>query len=143
MPPRREPAETGRPVAKPLAACRAAYIHDFIESLPEGYDTVVGEREHRRSGGEKQRMAIARVILKGPGIVILDEATSSLDTVSEQLVQPALRPLFASRTFFVIAHRLSMVLAADRILVIDRRRLVGAGTHDELLEQGALYKTLH
>ena len=123
------------------AATRAAHIHDFIDSLPEGYDTVVGERGHRLSGGEKQRIAIARVILKDPRIVILDEATSNLDTVSEQLIQAALRPLFASRTSFVIAHRLSTVLAADLILVFDQGRLVERGTHSELLKLGGLYAT--
>ena len=123
------------------AATRAAYIHDFIESLPEGYDTVVGERGHRLSGGEKQRIAIARVILKDPRIVILDEATSNLDTVSEQLIQAALRPLFAGRTSFVIAHRLSTVLAADLILVFEQGRLVERGTHSELLKLGGLYAT--
>jgi ATP-binding cassette, subfamily B, bacterial len=126
-----------------VSAARAAHIHDFIESLPDGYDTVVGERGHRLSGGEKQRIAIARVILKDPRIVILDEATSNLDSVSEQMIQAALRPLFAGRTSFVIAHRLSTVLAADRILVLDRGRLVGSGTHEELLEQGGIYKTLY
>ena len=125
------------------AAARAAHINEFIESLPDGYDTVVGERGHRLSGGEKQRMAIARVILKNPRIVILDEATSNLDSVSEQLIQAALRPLFADRTSFVIAHRLSTVLAADKILVLDRGRLVDAGTHEELLARGGLYKTLY
>ncbi len=114
------------------AAARAAQIHEFIESLPDGYDTIVGERGHRLSGGEKQRMAIARVILKDPRIVIPDEATSHLDTLSEQLVQAALRPLFAGRTSFVIAHRLSTVLAADVILVFDRGRLVEQGSHAEL-----------
>lgn len=128
---------------KVVAAARAAHIHDFIESLPDGYDTIVGERGHRLSGGEKQRIAIARVILKNPRIVILDEATSNLDTVSEQMIQAALRPLFAGRTSFVIAHRLSTVLAADRILVLDRGRLLDSGTHDELLERGGLYKTLY
>jgi len=126
-----------------VSAARAAHIHDFIESLPDGYDTIVGERGHRLSGGEKQRIAIARVILKDPRIVILDEATSNLDSVSEQMIQAALRPLFARRTSFVIAHRLSTVLAADRILVLDRGRLVGSGTHEELLEQGGIYKTLY
>lgn len=125
------------------SAARAAHIHEFIESLPDGYDTIVGERGHRLSGGEKQRMAIARVILKDPRIVILDEATSNLDSVSEQLIQAALRPLFAGRTSFVIAHRLSTVLSADKILVLDRGRLVDSGTHGELLERGGLYKSLY
>ncbi len=112
-----------------------ARIHEFIESLPDGNDTVVGERGHRFSGGEKQRIAIARVILKDPCIVILDETTSNLDSVSEQMIQAALRPLFAGRTSFVIAHRLSTVLAADRIIVLDRGRLVGSGNHEELLDR--------
>ena len=125
------------------AAARAAHIHEFIVSLPEGYDTVVGERGHRLSGGEKQRLAIARVILKDPRIVILDEATSHLDTVSEQLIQAALRPLFAGRTSFVIAHRLSTVLAADVILVFDRGHLVERGSHLELVQRGGLYADLY
>jgi ATP-binding cassette subfamily B protein len=126
-----------------IAAARAAYIHEFVESLPDGYDTVVGERGHRLSGGEKQRVAIARVILKDPRILLLDEATSNLDSVSEQLIQAALQPLFAGRTSIVIAHRLSTILAADAILVLDRGRLVEQGTHAELLERGGLYATLY
>jgi ATP-binding cassette, subfamily B, bacterial len=129
--------------AQVVAAARTAHIHDFIESLPDGYDTVVGERGHRLSGGEKQRIAIARVILKDPRIVILDEATSNLDSLSEQMIQAALRPLFAGRTSFVIAHRLSTVLAADRIMVLDGGRLVGSGTHEELLDRVGLYRTLY
>jgi len=125
------------------AATRAAQIHDFIASLPEGYDTLVGERGHRLSGGEKQRLAIARVILKNPRLVILDEATSNLDTLSEQLIQAALRPLFAGRTAFVIAHRLSTVLAADVILVFDRGQVVERGTHHELLAQDGVYADLY
>jgi ATP-binding cassette subfamily B protein len=125
------------------AAAKASYLHEFAAALPDGYDTVVGERGHRLSGGEKQRVAIARVILKDPRILILDEATSNLDTVSEQLIQAALRPLFAGRTSLVIAHRLSTILAADAILVLDGGRLVERGTHAELLERGGLYATLY
>jgi ATP-binding cassette, subfamily B, bacterial len=125
------------------AAARAAHAHGFVRALPDGYDTIVGERGHRLSGGERQRIAIARVILKDPRIVILDEATSNLDTLSEQLIQAALRPLFANRTSFVIAHRLSTVLAADVILVLADGRLVDRGTHAELLERGGLYRSLY
>jgi ATP-binding cassette subfamily B protein len=124
-------------------AARAANIHDFIASLPDGYSTVVGERGYRLSGGEKQRIAIARVILKDPRILILDEATSHLDTRSEALIQEALERLMAERTSLVIAHRLSTVKAANRILVIDDGRLVEVGTHGELLEAGGLYRTLY
>ncbi|MDR0360186.1 MAG: ABC transporter ATP-binding protein/permease [bacterium] len=126
-----------------VAAARAAHVHDFIESLPQGYDTLVGERGHRLSGGEKQRLAIARVILQDPRILILDEATSNLDSESERLIQAALEPLFAGRTSIVIAHRLSTVLAADRILVLDRGRLVEQGTHRELLLENGLYARLY
>jgi ATP-binding cassette subfamily B protein len=126
-----------------VAAARAAYMHDFIAALPEGYDTIVGERGHRLSGGEKQRIAIARVILKDPRILVLDEATSNLDSVSEQLIQAALKPLFTERTSVVIAHRLSTILAADLILVLDNGSLLEHGTHDELLEREGLYATLY
>jgi ATP-binding cassette subfamily B protein len=125
------------------AACVAANIAEFIESLADGYNTVVGERGYRLSGGEKQRIAIARVILKDPAILVLDEATSHLDTRSEALIQDALERLMEGRTSVVIAHRLSTVKAADTILVIDEGRLVESGTHGELLEQGGLYATLH
>lgn len=135
-----------RPDATPAdieAAARAANIHDFITKLPDGYDTLVGERGYRFSGGEKQRIAIARVILKNPRILILDEATSHLDSQSEALIQAALEPLFKGRTSIVIAHRLSTILAADKILVFAEGRIVEQGTHDELLARAGLYKDLY
>lgn len=125
------------------AACRQAYIHDFIVSLPEGYDTMVGERGHRLSGGERQRIAIARAILKRPRILILDEATSHLDSESESYVQAALEELMQGRTTLVIAHRLSTVLAADHILVIEAGSVVERGTHSELLALEGLYARLY
>jgi ATP-binding cassette, subfamily B, bacterial len=125
------------------AACRAANIHDFITDLPQGYDTIVGERGYRLSGGEKQRLAIARVILKNPRILVLDEATSHLDSQSEALIQDALKTVMQQRTSIVIAHRLSTILAADLILVMDRGRIVERGTHSELLTQGGLYAQLY
>jgi ATP-binding cassette subfamily B protein len=125
------------------AACRAANIHDMIATLPDGYDTLVGERGYRLSGGEKQRLAIARVILKDPRILVLDEATSHLDSQSEALIQAALEPLLHGRTSVVIAHRLSTILAADKILVIDKGRVVEQGVHRDLLAQGGLYATLY
>ena len=124
-------------------ATRAANIHDFIVDLPDRYDTIVGERGYRLSGGEKQRIALARVILKNPRILVLDEATSSLDSESEALIQDALKRVMAGRTNIVIAHRLSTILAADLILVIDRGQIVERGTHSELLAQGGLYAHLY
>ncbi len=124
-------------------ACRAANIHDFIVGLPDGYETVVGERGYRLSGGEKQRVAIARVILKDPRILVLDEATSSLDSQSEALIQAALQRVMQGRTSLVIAHRLSTILAADVILVMDYGCLVEHGTHHELLARVGLYARLY
>ncbi len=125
------------------AACKAANIHDFIMELPQGYDTVVGERGYRLSGGEKQRIALARVILKNPRILVLDEATSSLDSQSEALIQDALAKVLQGRTSIVIAHRLSTIMAADRIFVIDRGEIVEEGKHHTLLTQGGLYANLY
>ncbi len=125
------------------AAARAANIHDFVVGLPDGYDTTVGERGYRLSGGEKQRVALARVILKDPRILVLDEATSSLDSESEALIQEALSRVMAGRTSIVIAHRLSTILAADLILTMDRGHVVERGTHSELIAQGGLYAHLY
>ena len=126
-----------------IAATKAAAIHDRIMELDESYDTVVGERGYKLSGGEKQRIAIARVILKNPRILILDEATSALDTHSERLIQAALEPLMKGRTTLAIAHRLSTILAADVILVMDKGEIVERGTHHELLALGGLYARLY
>ncbi len=129
--------------AEMIAAAEAANIHDFIIGLPDGYDTVVGERGYRLSGGERQRIAIARVILKDPKILVLDEATSHLDTLSEALIQDALQHVMVGRTSLVIAHRLSTILAADQILVMDKGELVESGTHESLLAADGLYASLY
>jgi ATP-binding cassette, subfamily B, bacterial len=123
-------------------AARSANIHDTILSFPDGYDTVVGERGYRLSGGEKQRIAIARVLLKDPEVLILDEATSSLDTHSERLVQAALDSASTNRTTIAIAHRLSTVVNADRIVVISSGRIVESGTHQDLIRKNGLYAAL-
>jgi ATP-binding cassette subfamily B protein len=136
----------GRPDATDdelVEACKAAQLHDFIASLSDGYDTVVGELGYRLSGGERQRLAIARVILKDPRILILDEATSHLDSLSESLIRTALEPLLQGRTSVVVAHRLSTILRADTILVLDKGRLVEQGTHAQLLVRGGLYARIY
>ena len=125
------------------AAARAANAEEFIDELPEGFDTILGDRGVRLSGGQRQRIGLARAILRDPPILILDEATSSLDTESEQLIQRALDRLLTGRTVFVIAHRLSTVRGADRILVLENGRVVGSGTHAELLDDGGIYRRLH
>lgn len=120
-----------------------AHAHDFIESFPQGYDTLVGDRGVKLSGGQRQRLALARAILKDAPILILDEATNSLDSESERLVQAVLETLMEGRTTFVIAHRLATICRADRILVIEDGRIVKQGTHDELLgSAGGLYRRL-
>lgn len=120
-------------------AARQANIHEFISSLPEGYDTVVGERGSRLSGGQKQRVAIARVFLKNPAILILDEATSALDNESEEAVQESLERLAQDRTTIIIAHRLSTIKNADEIATVERGKVMERGTHEELLARGGTY----
>ena len=126
-----------------IEACRSAQIWDMIALLPDGLDTIVGDRGYRLSGGEKQRLAIARLLLKAPSVVVLDEATAHLDSESEVAVQHALKTALTGRTSLVIAHRLSTIREADQILVIDDGQIHERGTHDELLASGGLYAELY
>ncbi len=147
----RENIAFGRPGASleaVVAAAKAAQAHDFIAAMPQGYDTPVGERGVTLSGGQKQRVAIARALLKDPAVLILDDATASVDTATEQLIQEALRRLMApangrARTSFVIAQRLSTLRSANLILVLDRGRIVASGTHEELLRTSGLYAEVY
>jgi subfamily B ATP-binding cassette protein MsbA len=136
----------GRPDASPgdvQAAAEAANAHAFIQKLPQGYDTVIGERGVRLSGGERQRLSIARALLKNPPVLILDEATSSLDAESERLVQEAVERLMSHRTVLVIAHRLATVRKADRIVVLEQGQIVEEGSHEILLARRGTYHRLH
>ncbi len=136
----------GRPDASEqeiIAAARAAQAHDFIMEMPQGYDTIVGERGATLSGGQKQRVAIARALLKDPHILIFDDATASVDSDTERLIQVALARLMTGRTSFVIAQRLSTIRMADQILVLDGGRITARGTHDELLRTSELYVAIY
>jgi len=126
-----------------VQAARLAHAHEFIEELPQGYDTILGEKGFNLSGGQRQRIAIARAILKDPPILILDEATSHLDAVSERLVHQALEELMKGRTTIIIAHRLSTITKADMIVVIDKGKIVATGRHEELLKSCKLYQKLY
>jgi len=131
------------PEAQVIAAAKAAMAHDFIMSMPDGYNSMIGERGLQISGGERQRLAIARALLKNAPILILDEATSALDTESEALVQSALHNLMTGRTVFVIAHRLSTVRRADRIIVLENGVIADSGTHDDLVGRLGTYRRLY
>ncbi len=134
-------AKPGATPAEIMAAAKAAFAHDFIVSFPDGYDALVGERGLRLSGGERQRISIARAILHDPRILILDEATASVDTETEGQIQKALKNLVQGRTVFAIAHRLSTLRDADRLIVVDGGKIAESGTHDELMKKrGTFYK---
>jgi ATP-binding cassette subfamily B protein len=124
-------------------ACREANIHEFISGLPKGYDTIVGNRGMKLSGGEKQRLSIARIILRKPGLIIFDEATSSLDSISEHAIQEAIAPILAKSTSLIIAHRLSTILSADEILVLEKGKIIERGDHETLVKKGGIYTTLY
>jgi subfamily B ATP-binding cassette protein MsbA len=142
----RENIAFGKPGASDtdiIEAARKAYADEFIQGLPDTYQTIIGERGLKLSGGQRQRIAIARAILKNPPVLILDEATSSLDSVSEAIVQQALDLLMKGRTTIVIAHRLSTIRSADRILVLDKGRIADIGKHEELIERNGTYQELY
>jgi len=136
-------ADPSIPVERVIAAATQAGAHDFILELPEGYDTIVGERGSNLSGGQRQRIAIARALISNPRILIFDEATSSLDYESERIIQQNMQEIAKGRTVFIIAHRLSTVRWSNRIITIERGRLIEEGTHDELVRTGGRYATWH